>query len=154
MIARRGMLILSSGLTIALMVGMFAACAIETQSEQDDLEGEIESERGLVPSFAGDTPPVEQVVGDQGAVEGDDLHPLAGCSHVQWCSAPNGEGTVCRQSGCSKAQAIAECKSEAPRVCRSICPGRIYFLDGSSQNLCQTPCPGSLDLCPIPVAAP
>lgn len=62
----------------------------------------------------------------------------AGCSVLLSCNAPGGDGTRCRQQGCSLRAAELECELEALSVCGAVvCPVILIKTDGTRENLCR-----------------
>jgi hypothetical protein len=123
---KRDAMYVSMGLVLVLTAGLVAACAMEGEGDELGVES--------VPGEAEDV----VVAGESAdAVEGEGESDLASCSYVEWCNAPGSDGTVCQQTGCTRSEAIAECRREVSSICgRPTCPW-----------IFRTPGGGRIDLC-------
>jgi hypothetical protein len=122
-----------NGLFIIVVVAIWvSACALQEEAfvgedSPDAIESEGSSDESVHPGESADL------------IEGDDDGDasLAGCSVVEWCNAPGGDGTRCRQTGCSVPTAIAECKADVDVVCGDpICPWIFTSVTGARRDLC------------------
>ena len=123
---------LCAALAIAGLFGLFSACAMDVPADGDEQEHDAQRGLTLEEPLAEETLTETNGGSDEEDVEGDDPSALAGCSVVQYCDAPGGDGTVCRQTGCSEQAAKAECAVEAPKVCGDPkCPWYIVYSSGA-----------------------
>lgn len=65
--------------------------------------------------------------------------PRTGCSHIIFCDAPGGTGTVCQQDACTESQAQLECYQDLGALgCQCHSPGQLRLKNGDIHVL---PCP-------------
>jgi hypothetical protein len=87
----------------------------------------------LVISCAGDPP----TTGEQ--VETVITPATTGCSHIIFCDAPGGTGTICQQDACTVSQAELECYQDLGALgCQCHSPAQLRLRDGTIHVL---PCP-------------
>lgn len=111
-----------------------SACALQEDFESaegeespDEVAWQQSPDEGIDPGESADL-----IEGDA-----DDDASLAGCSVVEYCNAPGGDGTRCRQTGCSIPTAIAECKADVAAVCgKATCPWIFTSVTGARRDLC------------------
>jgi hypothetical protein len=109
-----------------LGVALAAGCAADGASEPGVAELDVE-ETGVSVDLDEDLEPVSAKVGT-----GPDS--ATNCVVVEWCNAPEwkwpGVGTLCRKSKtrpCTRAQARAECVTDAIYVCGAVIPDMAVY---------------------------
>lgn len=124
-----------STLIMAALVVTMSACAIDPAGQQlraedqGDGAGAIE-DRSVTSEEASTEEALATGFAD------DEAGQAVSCSIVQYCNAPGGDGTRCKQQGCSFWAAVYECEAETYNVCGSpVYPWIFVGLDGRRYSL-------------------